>query len=58
MKPPLTDVRGSTQTQLLEKALAGLPGDEISLRARLLARLAGLQRDLGSPQVETREYIL
>jgi tetratricopeptide (TPR) repeat protein len=41
-------VRGSTQTQLLEKALAGLPADEISLRARLLARLAGLQRDLGS----------
>jgi tetratricopeptide (TPR) repeat protein len=44
-------VRGSTQTQLLEKALAGLPADEISLRARLLARLAGLQRDLGSAQL-------
>jgi tetratricopeptide (TPR) repeat protein len=41
-------VRGSTQNQLLEKALAGLPPDEISMRARLLARLAGLQRDLTS----------
>jgi hypothetical protein len=38
--------RESPELGLIERALQALPPAEISLRARLLARLSGLQRDL------------
>jgi tetratricopeptide (TPR) repeat protein len=37
--------RESPELSLIERALGALPPEEISLRARLLARLSGLQRD-------------
>jgi tetratricopeptide (TPR) repeat protein len=37
--------RESPELALIERALAALPAEEISLRAQLLARLSGLQRD-------------